>query len=139
DATTETDLEKIEDQLREVAIPSKYQADWGESFPGKKLAYWKQDVKAMRAGILKAEKWYGRLLTDGKQVLDNLKAPDLPGRAKKVLDEAKASPLPEKDPDQVRLPGAKTVTYATLFNFASVAAIRGEWQEMEKKLMRYSS
>src|SRR5262249_1591298 len=137
-ATTEKELETIEDRLHDIRIPVQCHAEWSETRPGKKIAYWKQDIKALRHAIRKAEKWYQKLLHDGKEVLDNLRAPDLPGRARKVLDEARTPPVPEKNLERV-LPNARTVNYSAVFNFASVVEIRGEWEEMKKKLERYTS
>jgi hypothetical protein len=137
-ATTEKELETIEGRLREVRIPAQFREEWSATRPGKKIAYWKEDLKALRIAIRKAEKWYQKLLRDGKEVLDNLKAPDLPGRARKVLDEARTPPIPEKDPERL-LPKATTVNYSAVFNFGTVVEIRGEWEEMKKKLERYTS
>jgi hypothetical protein len=138
-ATTEKDLEDIEDRLRAVKIPPEYQAEWSQTRPGLKLAFWKLDIKALRKAIREAEQWYQKLLAEGQEVLSNLKAPDLPGRAKKVLDKARTGRIPEKDPERVRVPGAQMVDYSAVVNFASVAELRADWEEMKKKLERFVS
>jgi GTPase SAR1 family protein len=140
DATTEKELDEIEDRLREIRIPKKYQAEWSQTLTGKKLDYWKDDIKALRLAVRNAEKWYQKLLADGKEVLDDLDTPvrKLRLRAKKVLDEGRTPPWPEKHPNRL-LPGAKTVSYAAVHNFATVAEIRSQWEKMQEELERKSS
>jgi hypothetical protein len=138
DATTEKELQDIEDKLGRVQVPARYQEEWGETLEGKKLRYWKRDIDALRVAINKAERWYGILLHDGREVLSHLDAPNLPKRAKQVLDKARAGFSPEKDPDRP-VPGARFVTYSAVLNSQSVAELRGEWEQIKKKLERYTS
>ena len=65
-------------------------------------------------------------------VLDNLAAANLPGRAKKVLDQAKTPPFPEGEPSKL-VPGGRRASYATVFGFTHVAELRRQWEEDVKR------
>jgi hypothetical protein len=136
-ATTDEQLQQIEDSLSRLTVPEKYKADWAQSPAVQRRDFWLRDVEALRGAVEKAQKWYQKLYQDGKQVLDNLTAADLPGRARKVLREAKAAPFPEKEPDKL-IPGAATVSYSAVYNFAGVVDARDRWEEIKKKLEMYS-
>jgi hypothetical protein len=124
--------------LSRVQIPARYQEDWSQTQEGTKLRYAKNEIELLRAAINRAEKWYRKLLHDGREVLNHLDAPNLPKRAKQVLDEARAGSSPDKDPDKP-LPGARWITFDAVLNFQSVADLRAEWEQVKKKLERYTT
>ncbi|HEV3260932.1 MAG TPA: GTPase domain-containing protein [Gemmataceae bacterium] len=126
-------LQEIATALTRVNVPPEYPEEWRQTRAGRRQADWLEDADAMTRAVTEVGDWYLKLARDGKQVLDNSEAANLPARAKKVLDKADKPPFPEKDPDHP-LPGTKRATYAAVFAFDSVAEARRKWEEVRKKL-----
>jgi len=138
DATSDGQLGDIEASLKKLTIPAEYQTEWNHTEAGRRVAEWLEDIAAIREAVQKVNNWYRKLIQDGRQVLDDLNGPNLPGRARKVLEEASMPPFPENDKDQF-LPGSRRVTYDTVFRFATVAQTRHTWEnEIKRRLEPYS-
>jgi GTPase SAR1 family protein len=137
DASSLAQLDDIERDLKKLPVPSEYKVEWSQSEAGRRSAEWLEDIAAIREAVQKVDRWYQKLIQDGRHVLDDLSGPNLPGRAKKVLQEAAMPPFPESDKDQ-RLPGSR-VSYDTVFRITSVAETRRKWEEeIKKKLEPYA-
>jgi hypothetical protein len=76
---------------------------------------------------------YQELSKDGREVVKNKDAPNLPQRAQAVLNRAKDLPDPTSDQGRV-IEKSKRITYATVFAFASVKEARSEWEAVKKTL-----
>jgi GTPase SAR1 family protein len=138
DATNDSQLGEIETSLRKLKTPAEYQTEWNHTEAGRRVAEWLEDIAAIREAVQKVNNWYRKLIQDGRQVLDDLNGPNLPGRARKVLEDASMPPFPENDKDQF-LPGSRRVTYDTVFRFATVAQTRHTWEnEIKRRLEPYS-
>ncbi len=133
DATSEEQLQQIEESLEKLQPPPELGAEWRQTPAGQVSQEWRRDIAAIRKAVARAENWYRKLLQDGRKVLDDVDAPNLPARAKKVLDEAKSPPFPDNNPDK-ELPGSATATYETVYKFTSVAEARDRWDEVRQKL-----
>jgi hypothetical protein len=130
---TESQLRDCELRLAQITAPASYREEWAQTDAGREYADWLEDVAVIRSAVPKVEAWYQKLTEEGKQVLENVTGPNLPARAKKVLDEAQSPPFPEKDPDKL-LPGAKRTTYAHVLHWLNVEKARRQWDEVKKKL-----
>jgi hypothetical protein len=138
DARSLEQLSEIETTLSRLEVPAEYRTEWSQTPAGRRHAEYLEDVKALRSAVAKVEAWYQKLNKEGQQVLDNASAANLPARAKKVLDEARTPPFPEREPDK-SLQGDRRVTYATVFAFTEVAEARRKWEEdVKKKLEPYA-
>jgi len=138
DAIALNQLNELEASLGQLTMPEEYRADWGQTEAGRRYSEWLEDIAALRAAVLKIEGWYQKLVHDGQQVLDNINGPNLPARAKKVLQEARTPPFLENDKDRL-LPGSKRLTYANAFSFANVREAQRKWEEeIKKKLEPYA-
>jgi hypothetical protein len=132
-ARSEAQLRELEIKLAQLRAPAAYREEWSQTDAGREHADWLEDVAAIRVAVPKLQAWYNQLTTAGRQVLDDVTGPNLPARAKKVLDDAQNPPFPESDPDKL-LPGAKRTTYVTALHFNGVEKARREWDEVKKKL-----
>jgi hypothetical protein len=134
-AGNEAQLAEIEEKLRNLAIPQPYKSEWSQTEAGRQSAEWLEDIAAIRKAVQRVNNWYQQLIHDGQQVLDTSSGPNLPARAKKVLEAGVLPPFPESD----RVPGSQRVTYETVFGFTSVAESRRKWEdEIKKKLEPYA-
>jgi len=138
DAITLIQLNELEASLGQLTMPEEYRTDWAQTEAGRRYSEWLEDIAALRAAVLKIEGWYQKLTHDGQQVLDNINGPNLPARAKKVLQEARTPPFLENDKDRL-LPGSKRLRYANAFSFANVREAQRKWEEeIKKKLEPYA-
>jgi GTPase SAR1 family protein len=138
DATSMSQLDQIEASLKQLSIPEEYRVDWSQTELGRRYTDWIDDVAALRGAVLKVEGWYQKLARDGQQVLDNINGPNLPARARKVLEESKTPPFPENDNERP-ISGSRRLTYANVFSFNNVRAARSKWEEeIKKKLEPYA-
>jgi hypothetical protein len=134
-ASTESQLAEIEEKLNNLSIPQLYKAEWSQAEAGRQSTEWLEDVAAIRKALQRVNSWYQQLIHDGQQVLDTSSGPNLPSRARKVLEAGASPPFPEGD----RVPGSQRVTYETIFGFTSIAESRRKWEdEIKKKLEPYA-
>src|SRR5262249_45002725 len=123
DATSLEQLSEIEAALSKLEVPAEYRRGGRQPPAGRRQPESREDVKPLGSEVEKGEAWYHKLNKDAQQVLENAPAANLPARAKKVLDEARTPPFPEREPDKP-LPGDRRVIYGTVFGFTSVAGGR---------------
>lgn len=132
-AHSATELADIASRLKQLTISEPYAEKWRNTEAHQTQVSWEEDAEAMRRAASEARDWYLRLAKDGKQVLDNAAASDLPGRARQVLERADQPPLPINHPTKP-LPGAKRATYGNVLAMQSVADARSQWDEVKKRL-----
>jgi GTPase SAR1 family protein len=132
-ARTVAEVSDIANRLKQLRIPPAYAEKWHGTADYQTQITWEEDALALRAASVQARDWYLKLAKDGKQVLDNAAASDLPGRARQVLERADQPPFPVNHPTQP-LPGSKRATYATVFGMQSTADARNQWDEIKKQL-----
>src|SRR5262249_8698293 len=137
DAVNNAQLTEIEQSLRRTVVPPEYQSEWSRTEAGRRAAEWLEDIVAIRDAVQRINSWYERLIAEGRLVLADINGPNLPARARKVLQAAAMPPFPENEKDHL-LPGSSRVTYDTAFRFDSVANTRQNWDEIKSKLEPYS-
>jgi GTPase SAR1 family protein len=137
DAGSLTQLEQIETSLKQLQVPEEFRAEWMQTEAGRRRADWLDDVDALRSEVARAVAWYQQLIQNGQRVLDDVNGPNLPARARKVLQESRTPPFPEGDNDRL-LPKSHRLKYATLYGFTSVAEVRNKWEQIKKKLEPYA-
>jgi GTPase SAR1 family protein len=130
-------LDEIENALRRLQVPDEYRTAWAQTDAGRRQADWLDDVEAIRSEVDKVVGWYQKLINEGQQVLNDLNGANLPERARKVLEQARAAPFPEQEKERL-LPRSRRVSYATVFSFTNVSEVRNKWEEMKKKLEPYA-
>lgn len=136
-ARRESQLDEIKEKLLDL-IPADYQVEWSQTEPGQRRAALLDDVQAIETAVQTVLDGYSRLVKSGKQVLDESSKPNLPSRAKKVLDDAKG--LPDAKNDQAKLiPGSERVTYATVFAYGRVHDVLRQWDEEVKEKLAFAA
>jgi hypothetical protein len=129
----ESELTSLQRRLRDVPMPAEYRDEWEQTEAGRRRAAWLSESAALETALQRTRADYQTLLRDGQQVVRTLDAPNLPRRAKAVLDRAAAMPDPRKDQDKL-IPGAQRVTYRAVFGFASLDEVYRQWEEVRKVL-----
>jgi hypothetical protein len=87
-ARNQGQLRGILSQLNELKIPEEYQTEWKRTETGQRYNDWREDAKALDRAVTEVRDKLQSLIQEGNNVLMNRNAPDLPGRARKVLDKA---------------------------------------------------
>lgn len=128
-------LDQIKSGLVALTAPIEYQVEWSQTEAGMRHRAWLQDVEAIEKAVDELMKGYEKLAAEGREVLKDAEAANLPKRARKVLADARKLPSPESDKDK-RLPQSAGVTYATVFAFPVVQHAYREWTAPREKLQR---
>jgi hypothetical protein len=132
DARNDNQVQSIKERLTKLSILSEYQAEWGQTDAGRRRSEWLEDVAAIQAADKSITAAYQKLIREGTQVLAKKNEPNLPRRAKSILEQAQEAPNPKTDRDKL-VPGSRRVTYATVFDFPGVADLLRQWDEDVKK------
>ena len=132
DARSEAQLQSIKERLSKLAMPAEYQTEWDQTDAGRRRREWLEDADAIAACAKKTRAAYEQLVRDGAQVLEKKNEPNLPKRAKAVLEQAQAVPNPRADRDRL-IPGSRRVTYAAVFDFPPVDEVVRQWDDDVKK------
>jgi hypothetical protein len=126
-------LEKIKSSLTALTVPHEYRIDWKETKPYQRHTEWLEDVQALRLAIRDTRRAYEDIIRDGKRVIDTSDQADLPGRTKRVFDQAKELPDPERDKEK-SIPHSERITYAIVFRFQPLPDLHRHWKEIEGRL-----
>jgi hypothetical protein len=132
-ARTQEQLHSIQSRLNELVVPREYQLDWLQTEPGRRHHEWLDDARTLDRAVYETRRYYHLLRDQGESVLKNLDAPQLPRRAQDVLDDAKRTPMPERD-EKRSIPGSTRLTYATVFQFTEVNEVYRAWEKVRKEL-----
>jgi hypothetical protein len=124
---SEAELEKVIDRLIGLRVPER------ASVLRDQLQERLTMARALEKAARQLREQFTELTTAGREVLSHQDAPNLPGRAKAVLDRgAELTDLCEK-PEQP-LPGAPQLTYANVLSLEGVAKARMGWDDMRRQL-----
>jgi hypothetical protein len=132
--TDEAHLSELETGLKKLRPPRSFEGDWGLTNEGKEWDELWKDVRALRSAVTAAKAWYQRQVDKAKKVTaGNPRLQTVKERARRVLEGAREGPFPGKTPD-MKLPGARKFTYATVDAFPTVKEKRQEWEAKKKVL-----
>jgi len=120
-------------KLAALAVPAAYQADWSQTEAVRGYEERSADVRALDQAVDGVLAAYRKITDEGREVVKNKEAADLPRRARRVLRKAKMLPDPHADRDKT-VPGSGRVTYGTVFHFAEVAPVYAGWERVKKSL-----
>lgn len=138
EARDDNQLQSIKERVNALAPPEQYQRDWLQTDASTRLAERKEDVDALTRAAADTRQAYQKLIQEGTQVLDQKNEPNLPRRAKEVLDKARTLPDPKSDRDKL-VPGSKRIPYSTVFGFAGIEPMYQQWdEEVKKKLQPFA-
>lgn len=126
-ARRESQLQEIKEALLGL-VPAEYEEEWSKTEPAQRRTAMLEDIQAIETALQGLLDGYDRLVKNGRQVLDESNKPNLPSRARKVLDEAKMLRDPKSDRDKL-IPGSERVTYGTLFEYSRVKDLVRQWDE----------
>jgi hypothetical protein len=129
---SEAELAKLREGLEKLAPPPEYAEEWAQTEAVQQRADWLKDVDVLENAVARTKASYEELIKEGKQVLENTAAPNLPKRAKAVLEKARELPDPSRDQDKT-VPGSRRMTYETVFHFTSVAELYRRWKDDVRK------
>jgi hypothetical protein len=133
DARNLGQLRQILSQLTNLKIPEEYQTEWQQTDAARRHDDWLEDTKTLDRAASEALDELQNLNQEGTQVITNKNAPDLPGRARRVLNKSKKSKLPEYDRNRL-IPGSTRVTYAMVLQIAEVETPYQEWKKVRATL-----
>lgn len=134
DARTKEELDWTLDHLQRLTVPDELQVRWSKSDAGKRHGEWLADAKALDHAAHDITKGWNLLVEEGAKVLRNKDAPNLPRRAKEVLDKSEELVSLTRNKDQL-LPGSKRLTYGTVVQIADVKNAEQEWHVVRAKLV----
>jgi hypothetical protein len=129
----EDQLRALEDALTDLRARPEFKTAWRGTDLDQRSGELLEDVRALDRAAKGLQLDYRRLSDDGREVLRNKDAANLPGRARRVLEQASKLPDPKKD-RATKVPGSARVTYTTVFSFPSVTEARRSWEEVRSKL-----
>jgi hypothetical protein len=133
EARSEEQLQAIRESLAQLTVPTKYQAEWATSEAVQRYRAWSADAEALAKAVAAVRQGYQKITVEGRRVLADKDAADLPGRAREVLQMAKD--LPDSSLERARLiPGSQRISYATVFEFPSIPEARTAWEAVRKEL-----
>ncbi len=127
----DTKLQRIEADLRELAVPDQYIDEWQDSPAVKRCAERVEDAYSLKRAVEATAADYQVLVEAGRRVQEMGNQADLPRRAAEVLTNAKAKTAWKKT-DHIQ--GSERITYETVFRFPSVDRAQKDWNKMEQEL-----
>lgn len=133
DARNESQLQSVKERLTALTMPAEYETDWTQTDAGRRRLENLEEVSAIESACRAALAAYQKLLRNGNDVLARKEEPNLPRRAKNVLDQALGVPKPDSDRDRL-IPGGKQTTYAAVFAFPNIEEVLRQWDELKRKL-----
>jgi hypothetical protein len=115
------------DQLPRHPSP-KTEAGW-------QYGEWRADLQALEAAVSDTRRSYLQVVDAGQDVLRHDDAPQLPQRARQVLDRAAKLPEPERDATKP-VPNSQRVQYGQVFQFAGVQEALRDWAKVRNELKK---
>jgi hypothetical protein len=132
-ARSETELKDASTAIERTAKKLETHPDWKATDAGRALAERREDAAALDKAVQSVIAGYEKLIREGRQVLKDSEKPNLPSRARKVLDAAREVPSPKVDADKP-LPGSERLTYTAVFGFDPVKDALRRWEVVRKEL-----
>ena len=129
----EGQFQSMRDQLAALDVPAVYSAEWSQTDAGKRHVELLDDFQCLETAVGEARRNYLKLVDDGNEVLRNDAAPQLPQRARLVLDRAAKLPDAKRDGDRP-VPGTPRIKYGQVFQFPGVQEALRAWAKVRDQL-----
>jgi hypothetical protein len=135
----ERELDELRMRLEtDLAPPPPYAAEWGQTEAALLRQERLDDLKALREATNRVEEWYRDLKQKGEALWnfsDARGGAPLPwaawhARLGRLLAEAETPPFAASK----RVPGSRTVTYATALRFPRSEDARSDWEKLKQRL-----
>ncbi len=133
EARTEEQLSAIQKKLQVLEVPGGYAVEWALTDAGKRHRELLEDAQALEMTVYATRRHYLQLADAGKDVLRTVDAPELPRRARDVIERGQKLPVPDKNA-KTQVPGSPRITYATVFEFGSVREALKAWNKVRDEL-----
>lgn len=133
DARDAAQLEASREKLRALQVPPEYADEWAGTPALERRRDRLEDIEIIERTAKELQKQYENVIFLGKQVLAESDQPNLPKRAKAVLEQARRLPDPKTERDGL-LPGTMRLSYQNVFNLSGVANLARQWEEVRKEL-----
>jgi hypothetical protein len=131
DARSQAQLKQIKAKLIQLTPPEE--DVWHQSEASQRRDNWIQDCQDIEDAIARLKNQYEDLIQKALGVLDHRNEPNLPKRAKEVLDFARSYPDPERDKNRPVKESARA-TYGVVFGIDSVEKIYLQWKKTREEL-----
>lgn len=132
-AKSDADIKSIRDKVAALEQLPGYRAEWARTEAGENVAGVVADLKVLETAVYDTRRAYLELVDAGKDVLRNDSLPQLPQRARQVIDRSLKLPAPDREL-ATAIPGAPNITYAAVFQFAAVQQAMHEWNKVRDQL-----
>lgn len=126
-------LQGVREKIVALDVPGQYAVAWALTDAGKRHAELLDDCQALETAVYETRRSYLQVVDAGKEVLRATDAPELPRRARDVIERSRKLPAPDKD-QQTPLPGSPRLTYAAVFEFTDVKAAVKAWTKVREEL-----
>ena len=126
-------LEESRKKLQALTVPPEYADEWAGTPALDRRRDRLEDSAIIESVYQKLRGDYQKIIQEGKQVLADADKPNLPKRAKAVLDQARQLPDPKADDDTL-LPGSFRLTYRNVFSLAGMDTLTRQWDAVRKEL-----
>lgn len=136
DARAARTLPKVKEAVDAVTQVDKTldaHPDWKSTDAGRLLEERRDDAQALERAVQTVAGGYENVIREGQQVIKESNKPNLPSRARKVLDAANALPTEKADATK-QLPGSTRLTYAAVFAFDPVKDAIKRWEGVQRDL-----
>lgn len=138
DAHSLAQLNELRDKLNALPLPAEYADEWAGTPAMTRRKERLEDIPIITAAEQRLRSAYVQVIQEGKQVLVEADKPDLPRRAKAVLDKTQGMPEPKTDMERL-LPGSFRLTYRTVFGIAGMDSLGRQWEAVRKELEPFAS
>jgi hypothetical protein len=141
EARSEPELAKIEQSLKELALPPERQKEWSATQAVLDRAAALENIESLRHAVGQVEDWYRQLVRRGEDLWTfsgqrGDGAPiawrDWQSQVQGLFDQAEAPPYRPTD----RLPGSSRLTYAPVYRVEKVVEAREAWEAGKQRLQR---
>ena len=129
----EDQFQAMRDQLAALDLPAVYSTEWSQTDAGKRHVELLDDFQSLETAVAETRRRYLQFVDEGKDVLRNDEAPQLPQRARHVLERAQKLPEPERDAGKP-VPGSPRIKYAQVFEFPGVKDALRAWAKVRDQL-----
>lgn len=129
----ERTLERLIDGLERLAPSPDHETAWARSDGLRRRGELTAEARALDDAVYQQKARFRKLTEDGTRVLRHKDEPDLPTRARAVIDRGKEPPAPRPD-ETMSLPRTGRLSYGQVFRFPGVEEAVAEWHAVREKL-----
>ena len=126
-------LQTTRNKVVALDVPGVYAVEWSHTDAGKRHLELLADLQSLEMAVHATRRNYLLLVDAGKDVLRTADAPQLPRRAREVIERGTKLPTPERDREKP-VPDSPRITYATVFEFAAVKDALKAWAKVREEL-----